>query len=382
MLLIWALVASVASHANLMILFACLIGGVLVVGSLLPLTVPRHVGVSVEVPEYLFAGQPGTVRVRLCSRRRLRPLPGVTVRCRLEPPLVSPPHWFVDGLKPGQEETYSATVVIRKRGEYYWREPEVASTYPFGFSEYVRVADGVGRRRLIVYPAIGQWNMELFEQQLGSSVSHQTLAPQVVGREQEFRGLRDYREGDSARWIHWPTTARRGELVVREFEVPRDRRVLLLLIPWLPERATRADTVNLELALSVVATALYELARRLGTRIGVVLAGEVAQFHAVGAGEGAPGPVLEALALMNGTPRPDLEGAAQLLRRWAGPGVFTTVVATAAEERIRAAAADVAVPWGRGLYIDVSQRAQLLSLYTPPPWLFDYGRMQDGVTAS
>jgi uncharacterized protein (DUF58 family) len=39
-----------------------------------------------------------------------------------------------------------------------------------------------------------------------------------TGAGQEFAGVRDYRAGDPARWVHWRTSARRDQLVVREFE--------------------------------------------------------------------------------------------------------------------------------------------------------------------
>ena len=42
-------------------------------------------------------------------------------------------------------------------------------------------------------------------------------------------GLRQFRAGDSPRWIHWRTTARRGELMIREFEdMPNDHLVLIV----------------------------------------------------------------------------------------------------------------------------------------------------------
>src|SRR5262249_49364986 len=45
----------------------------------------------------------------------------------------------------------------------------------------------------------------------------------------EFHGLRAFRSGDSPRWIHWRTSARCGELMVREFEdVPPDHLVLVV----------------------------------------------------------------------------------------------------------------------------------------------------------
>ena len=42
-------------------------------------------------------------------------------------------------------------------------------------------------------------------------------------------GIRDYRDGEPLRSVHWPSTARRGELMVRELEEPgRDQLVVVL----------------------------------------------------------------------------------------------------------------------------------------------------------
>ena len=49
------------------------------------------------------------------------------------------------------------------------------------------------------------------------------------GHGNELYGVREYRSGDPLRRIHWKTSARRGELVVREFEPPGLRVVALLL---------------------------------------------------------------------------------------------------------------------------------------------------------
>jgi uncharacterized protein (DUF58 family) len=58
-----------------------------------------------------------------------------------------------------------------------------------------------------------------------------------AGHGTDLYGVREYRAGDPLRRIHWRTSARRGELVVREFEPP-GLRVLALLLD--PEPASRA----------------------------------------------------------------------------------------------------------------------------------------------
>lgn len=45
----------------------------------------------------------------------------------------------------------------------------------------------------------------------------------------EFFGLREWRPGDSPRWVHWRTSARLGRLAVRQFEQSRNHQIALLL---------------------------------------------------------------------------------------------------------------------------------------------------------
>ena len=61
-----------------------------------------------------------------------------------------------------------------------------------------------------------------------------------AGHGNDLYGVREYRSGDSLRRIHWRTSARRGELVVREFEPP-GQRVLALLMDAGPASREVAD---------------------------------------------------------------------------------------------------------------------------------------------
>jgi len=58
----------------------------------------------------------------------------------------------------------------------------------------------------------------------------------------EVFGVRAYQPGDPLRRIHWRTTARRGELIVREFEPPGLQNLGIFLDPDPPEQAA-ADQV-------------------------------------------------------------------------------------------------------------------------------------------
>jgi uncharacterized protein (DUF58 family) len=61
-----------------------------------------------------------------------------------------------------------------------------------------------------------------------------------MGRRGEFFGLREWREGDDRRGIHWRSTARTGRLMVREHEDELERQVTIVVDNALPARVVRA----------------------------------------------------------------------------------------------------------------------------------------------
>ncbi len=66
-----------------------------------------------------------------------------------------------------------------------------------------------------------------------------------------FHALRDYVAGDDRRYIHWRTTARRGALMVKQFEDTRRTQTALVLAT---DPRDYADDDEFELAVSVIAS--------------------------------------------------------------------------------------------------------------------------------
>ncbi len=81
----------------------------------------------------------------------------------------------------------------------------------------------------------------------------------VAGARGEYRGLREYRPGDDPRDIHWRSTARRGQPVVREYDVDAGEAVWICLDTNAPP-GDRAEAA-IETAASLAAQAL-EAGRR------------------------------------------------------------------------------------------------------------------------
>jgi uncharacterized protein (DUF58 family) len=87
--------------------------------------------------------------------------------------------------------------------------------FPLGISQrQVELKDSGAR--IVVYPQ----PLKIHQFNIGTHRSHQAdeaLVQQNSKGHDEFAGVREYRHGDAMRHIHWPTSARRNTLIVREY---------------------------------------------------------------------------------------------------------------------------------------------------------------------
>ncbi len=119
-------------------------------------------------------------------------------------------------------------VLCRPRGVYQVGPATVAAGDPFGLAEAGGRAGLVDH--LIVFPAVEE--LEGFPQVRGRDPSVQSNRPSYspYGGE-EFFTLREYQVGDDLRRVHWPSTAKRDELMIRQLEIPWQSRALIVFDP-------------------------------------------------------------------------------------------------------------------------------------------------------
>ena len=127
---------------------------------------------------------------------------------------------------PGQRLVARYEVYCRARGIYPVGPAEVAVADPFGLTERRAALGSVDR--LTVYPAVEPLTGFPAVRGLDPAVqsTHPTFAPQ--GGE-DFFTLREYQIGDDLRKVHWPSSAKRDELMIKQLEVPWQARALVLL---------------------------------------------------------------------------------------------------------------------------------------------------------
>jgi uncharacterized protein (DUF58 family) len=103
-----------------------------------------------------------------------------------------------------------------RRGRIELRGVRLSTSFPFGLSIIRR--DSPRPASIVVWPAKGHLKSDLLRH---GAVQISARHPgRQQGGQDEFFGLRDYRQGDNPRWIHWRRSAGRPSPVVREMTHP------------------------------------------------------------------------------------------------------------------------------------------------------------------
>jgi uncharacterized protein (DUF58 family) len=119
--------------------------------------------------------------------------------------------FFIPGLFKGQPVNLAYQTLCDRRGLYNFPPLELRSKGPFGLFQTRRAL--AVPAEVLIYPAYQPLKrLRLFERR---EFAEQQAAH--VGRGSQVIGTREYRSGDSLRQIHWRSTARTGQLVVKEF---------------------------------------------------------------------------------------------------------------------------------------------------------------------
>jgi uncharacterized protein (DUF58 family) len=362
-----ALLLAVGLHRgiNLLLLLGYALLGMAILSVLAAGRSLRGLRVRRRIAEWVFARTPCDVQVQVSNS-------GWLPRLGLHIEDSGPDHavtWHLDHLPGRGNRTYRREVLLPRRGRYAWGAVRAGSAYPFGLVE--RQARLAPAEDVIVLPRVGGLHRGRFLRYLRSltpqsSNAHIRRRPQSHPAAQaEFHGLRAYRGGDSPRLIHWRTSARRGELMVREFEDEPNDNLLLVFDPTLPSESDYCGVPlreQFEEAVSLAATICWEWCRRRGDRLVLAVAGPEPAVL-----EGLTGPIharriLECLALLDCGTTPADPSLIDRLKAAALPPAVVVLVALG-----RSSLADALLrALGRPVNSLDATRTDRFDFYTPP----------------
>ncbi|WP_435102843.1 DUF58 domain-containing protein [Arhodomonas sp. AD133] len=262
------------------------------VGYLAPWWNLRGLRVSRSHPATVNAGEALPLRLTLSRQGRLkRYLIAATDRIPCAEPGEEAPMIFVE--RVGRAVEVAFPVPCDWRGEHRLGPLAVETAFPLGIHR-VRRDVPASTSSVLVYPAAREipWFPGLAAAQAAPSGGGRTA---VAGGATEFMGVREYRRGDSPRHVHWGLSARRGELMVREFEFVSTAQVCLLLD--LDAGAVHGEGRNSSFEHAVtVAAAVARYALAQGHRVQLLGYGEQPVTVPPGHGESQLHRILEALA--------------------------------------------------------------------------------------
>ena len=233
------ILASVNTGNNLLwILLSCAIGGLLISGAL-SRAVLRGIELKFDMPEHIFAEQPVVAELELRNEKQAWPsfsLRVVGANKKDAGQILTRPVFFP--YIPRQSSTrQKVELMFPHRGNYRQDAFGIRTRFPFGFFEKTRQVES--QMEIIVYPKVAPTDhfYEVLPLLSGE------MASNFRGRGHELHSLRDYLSSDSARFVDWKVTARAGRLMVREFAREDERRVMLVLDPFIgPPPATPGES--------------------------------------------------------------------------------------------------------------------------------------------
>jgi uncharacterized protein (DUF58 family) len=119
-------------------------------------------------------------------------------------------------------------VLCRPRGVYRVGPSKVTIGDPMGFTESTSTFGSVGR--LVVYPRVEELESVPTGRGQDQTINTSRAAFWHSGGE-DFFTLREYHQGDDLRKVHWPSSARRDELMIKQLEMPWQSRAFIVLDP-------------------------------------------------------------------------------------------------------------------------------------------------------
>jgi uncharacterized protein (DUF58 family) len=273
------LVAASLARVNLLILIVGMLLGLLWLSTSLSRQVLRGLEVRRRLPHNVCAGDLVLVDIEIANTRRRLASWGLAIEEQIhrenggggEAAIRS--SLYFPHVPAGAARRRIHRGRLPRRGRYYFAPLAISTGFPFGFFRRTVVLGGTDA--LMVYPRLGQLTPRWLKRRHDAFEGSRRREHRQGLAADEFYGVRPWRTGDQRRHVHWRSTARRGTLVVRQFERHHNRDVAVVLELWEPAQPREEHRENVELAVSFAATVIADTCRRGGNVLLAATADEV-----------------------------------------------------------------------------------------------------------
>ena len=261
--------AAVNTGNNLLYLILAMLLSLIIASGFLSEWGVKGLAIKRTFPPYIFARAPCSILLKVTNTKRY--LPSFSLELEEQ----------VDGenkgglaylFRVGPQRTHSQVyrLSFSRRGLHRLHEPHLLTRFPFGF--FIKGARIKESREVVVYPALLPWEELLPEQVHGDEGSR---ARPHKGRGEDIFTVREYLPGDTSRDIHWRSTAKRSQPMIKEYEQTGMKKIHIVLDTSVPKEAAPSDLNLFEGSVSKAASLAYHLLKRPDFLVGLSLGDEV-----------------------------------------------------------------------------------------------------------
>ena len=245
-------IAAINTGNNLFYLLLAMMFSLIVISGLLSEQCFRRLNFHRYVPDLIMANEPTTVTLAVTNRHSLMPsfslrLLDVVGGKEVDRGLA------VDHLLPHRSVMLSYPLLATSRGWIRLEGVRAETFFPFGL--FLKRALYRVEADILVGPPVKPLSLRFVEELVSEG---QGLSLPRRGYGTQLYNLRLYRPGDDSRAIHWMTTARTSQLVVRETEAEDQRRITIVLSTVAPDDRD----LLFEKSVTLVASLLWHLSRQ------------------------------------------------------------------------------------------------------------------------
>ena len=216
---------------------------------------------------------------------------------------------------------------LKRRGLYDWGPVRVVSTDPFGIFRLERRFGG--QEQILVYPPVQ--DLPNFQAPPASLPGEGRFRRRTHYVTPNASGVREYAPGDPWSRIHWRSTARTGELMVKTFELDPASDIFVILDLQAAVQAGSGDDSTEEYGVRVAASVArhYLSAHR---SVGLISFGRDLEIIEPERGQGHLTRILESLAMANAVGEASLENLINEEQRRFGRHTTVVVVTSSNDD--------------------------------------------------
>ncbi len=259
-------VAAINSQANLLFGVFGLMIGILLISYFISRLVLKRLRVERILPDFGVVGTPMSTTYVFSNGKRvwaslsvsLSELDGVEA-------FVRQPAAYLLHAAPDTRVTITVELMPKRRGLHHLGRYQIGTSFPFGFIKRAVVRHQ--EDRLLVYPALAQVDPKVLRLFRSAESTGAVMKPRPGGQD-EFFGVKEYRQGENPRLIYWRRSARTGTLVLKDMTRVSPPRLLVMVDTRLRDSSVEAY-VDVERAIATAAS-LANHALEAGLLVGLI----------------------------------------------------------------------------------------------------------------